>query len=101
VILEPQNRLEQLRLLADSPPVRGRPSIFDLMAAAYGTDQLPGRILRAIRTKSGIQEITIAECIENERQIRYRGNLYVPDGNEVRLHIIQKHHHTGLAGHPG
>jgi len=70
------------------------------MTEAYETDQLPGRILEAIWTKSGIQEITIAECIEDERRIRYRGNLYVPDGDKVRLHIIQDHHDTGLAGHP-
>jgi len=101
VVLKPQNLPEQLRLLADSPPVQGRPSISDLMTEAYQTDPLPGKILEAIRTNSGLQEITVAECTEKEGWLRYRGSLYVPDSDELRLCIIQEHHDTALAGHPG
>jgi len=101
VVLKPQNQPEQLRLLADSPAVQGRPSIFDRMTEAYETDPLPGKILEAIWTKSGIQEITIAECIEDKGRIRYRWNLYVPEDDKLRLRIIQEHHDTALAGHPG
>ena len=80
---------------------QGRPSISDLMTAAYETDPLPGKILEAIQTRSGIQEITIADRTEDKGQIRYRGNLYVPDGDELHLRIIQDDHQTALAGHPG
>jgi len=71
------------------------------MTEAYETDPLPGKILEAIRTKSGLQEVTITECIEDGGRIWYRENLYVPDNDELRLPIIQEHHDTALAGHPG
>ena len=60
VVLEPQNLLEQLCLLADSLPVQGWPSISPLMTKAYRMDPQPGRILEAIRMKSGLQQLTIA-----------------------------------------
>ena len=101
VVLNPQNLPEQLCLLADGPPIQGLPSVSNLMPKAYGSNPLPEKILEAIQMNSGIQEITIAEWIEDERQIRYRGNLYVLEGDELRLHIIQEYHDTVLAGHPG
>jgi len=101
VVLKPQNLPKQLRLLADSLPAQGCPSIPDLMTEAYQTDPLPGKILEAIRTNSGLQEITVTECTDENGQLRYRGNLYVPDSDELHLHIIQEHHNTALAGHRG
>jgi len=100
VVLKAQNLPEQMRFLADSPPTQGCHSISNLMTEAYETDPLPGKILEAIRTKSGLREVTIAECIEDRGRIWYRGNLYVPDKDELSLHIIQEHHDTALAGHP-
>ena len=86
--------------MGGQPAGQGRPSISDLMTAAYQTDQLPGKILEAIQTRSGIQEITIADRPADQGQIRYTGNLYVPDGDELCLRIIQDDHQTALAGHP-
>jgi len=88
VVLKPQNLPKQLRLLADSLPAQGHPSIFHLMTEAYEADLLPGKILEAIRTKSGLHEITIVKCIEDAGRIRYTGNLYVPDRAELRQCII-------------
>ena len=101
VVLKPQNVPEQFRLLADSPPAQGRPSIPDLMIKAYQTDPLPGKIMDAIRTNCGLQEITVTECKEENGWLRYRGSLYVPDSDELRLRIIQEHHDTALAGQLG
>jgi len=70
VVLKPQDLPNQLHLLAESPPTQGRPSISDLKTQAYRNDPLPGKILEAIWTKSGLQEIAIAECIEKEGWIR-------------------------------
>jgi hypothetical protein len=64
VVLKSQNLLRELRLLADNPLAQGRPSIPDLMARAYDTDLLPGKILEAIRTNGSLKEITVAECTE-------------------------------------
>jgi len=33
--------------------------------------------------------------------LRYKGLLYVPDNQEVRLDILRSHHDHRLAGHPG
>jgi len=65
VVLKPRNLPEQVCVLEDSPPIQGRPSISECMTEAYETDPLPGRILEAIRMKSGMEETTIAECIED------------------------------------
>ena len=100
MVLKPQNLPEQLRLLADSPPAQGCPCISDRITKAYETDPLPGKILEAIRAQNGLQEITIAECVEDGGRIGYRGSLYVPDSDELRLRILQEHHDTALAGHP-
>jgi len=99
VVLKQENLPEQLRLLADSPPALGRPSISDFMIKEYGTDLLPGRILEAIRMRSGLEEITIAECIEEEGLISYRGSLCALDDDELHLGIIEEHYDTALAGH--
>jgi len=93
VVLKLQNLPEQLCLIADNPPAQCCPSSSDHMNKAYETDPLPGKILEAIRTKSGLQEITIAECIEERGQIRYQGNLYVPDDDE----LVKPTHHTGAS----
>jgi len=65
VVLKPRNLPEQLRLLEDSLPIQGCPSISEFMTEAYETDPLPERILEAIRMKSGMEEITIVECRED------------------------------------
>src|SRR5882724_6715345 len=33
--------------------------------------------------------------------LRYKGLLYVPDNQEIRLDILRSHHDHRLAGHPG
>jgi hypothetical protein len=99
VILKMQSLPDQLHLLANHPPAQGRPPISDHIAEAYETDLLPGKILEAIKTNSGLQEITIAQCLDVDGRTRYQGNLYVPESDLLHLRIIQEYHDTGLAGH--
>ena len=101
MVLKPQNLLERLCLLSDSPPAQGHPSIPDLMMKAYEPDPLPRTTLEALQMNSGLWEITIAECIEEEGRVRYRGNIYLPTADELCLRGIQDHHDTALAGHLG
>jgi len=101
VVLKLQNVPELLCLLADTLPDKGRPCIPDHMTQAYETNPLPGTILEEIQMNSGLQEITVAECTENEGRVMYRGNVYLPDMDELPVRIIQEHHDTALAGHPG
>jgi len=101
VVVKLQNLPRELRLLVDSPPALGRPSSPDLMTEAYETDPLSGKILEAIRMIGSLKEIRVAECTEQERRIQYRGKKYVPESDQLRLRLIQVHHDTALAGHPG
>jgi len=101
VVLKPQNLPKELRLLVDSPPAQGHPSISDLMFGVYETDPLRGSILEAIRTNGSPRDVTIAECAEQDGTIQYRWKCYVPESHQRRLRLIQEHHDTALAGHPG
>jgi len=71
VVLKLQNLPGELRLLADSPPGQGRPSIPDLMTEAYETDPLPGKIVKAVRMNGSLKDITIAEFTEQDWRIQY------------------------------
>jgi len=71
------------------------------MTEAYKTDPLPERILEAIRTKGSLKGITVAECTEQNGRIQYQGKCYIPEGDQLRLRLIQEHHDPALARHPG
>jgi len=101
VVLKPQNLPEQLRLLADGPPAQGHPSIIDIFTHAYESDPLPEEILNAIRANDSIKDITVVECMEQDGSIQYRGKCYLPEHDQLRPQLIQDHHDTALAGHPG
>jgi len=79
-----QNLLEQLGLLADSPPMQNRASISDLFTQAYETHPLPGDILMAIRTNGSLKEITIMECTEHDGNVQYQGKHYVLEHDQLR-----------------
>jgi len=88
LVVKMRNVPEQLCLLAGSPPARGCPSISVIITEAYETDPLPGKILEAIGTNGSLNDITIAEgmeqmgkfCIEGSvtfrRMINYRYDRY-------------------------
>jgi len=101
VVVKPQNLSEHLHLLADSLPTQGHPSISDLIAEACETNPLPGEILEAIPTNGSSKGITIAECTEQEGRIQYQGKYDVPENDRLWVRLIQEHHDTALAGHPG
>jgi len=64
-------------------------------------DPLPNKILEVIRQGDSLKDITVGEYMEQERQVWYRGKRYVPEGDQLRLRLIQEQHETALAGHPG
>jgi hypothetical protein len=101
VVLKSYNLPEQLRISANDIYDREVPSISDLFTQAYNNDPLPNKILKAIRQGGSLQYITVAECTQQEGRVWYRGKRYVPEGNQLRLRLIQEHHDTTLAGHPG
>jgi len=94
VVLKPHNLPEQLRISANDMPEQDVPSINHLFTRAYMDDPLPKKILEAIRRGGSLRDITVAECIEKEGEIWNRGKRYVPEGDQLRLRLIQEHHDT-------
>jgi transposase InsO family protein len=82
-------------------PEHRAPPISDLFAQAYRDDPLPNTILDAMRQGDGLNDITVVECTEQGGQVWYRGKRYIPEGDQLRLRLIQTHLDTILAGHPG
>ena len=88
-----ENPHRNLRLLADTPPRDGRTPLEKLFDEAYHTDPFPTEILNCLR--EGTQhhrEITLGDCREDNGHLTYRNNLYVPDHESLRRHLMQEHH---------
>jgi len=64
VVLKVQNFPVQLRLLVDYPPAQDFLSLSNLFHQAYMIDPVSGKIPKAIWTKNGYKEITVAECTD-------------------------------------
>ena len=75
--------------------------ILNVNSQAYQDDPLPNRILMAIREGNSLKDITVAECTEPDGYVEYRGKRYVRDNAPLKLRLIEEHHDTALAGHPG
>ena len=99
VVLKPEYLPEQLRILGNDLR-RGR-SVQEQLEEAGRQDDLPQRILDAVRQGTSMREIMVAECSEQRGQLNYQGNRYVPEDSELQLRLIKEHHDTPLAGHPG
>ena len=92
----------KLRLLADNPPGDGRDPLKALLEKAYETDKTPSEVLQALkRGDRRHPKVSLAECEDRQGTLFYRGRIFVPDHDELRLHIIQNHHSTPAFGHPG
>ena len=91
-----------LRLLADTPPRDGRTPLQKLFDEAYHTDPFPTDILNCLRGgNQHHKKITLGDCGEDNGHLTYRNNLYVPDHEPLRLHLMQEHHDLLAMGHPG
>jgi hypothetical protein len=64
-------------------------------------DLLPNKLLEAITQGDSLKDSTVPECTEHAGQVCFGGKRYVPEGNQLWLRLIQEHHDTTLAGHPG
>jgi hypothetical protein len=61
VVLKPHNLPEQLCIWADCLCAQDHPSILDLFNQAYQVDPRPERIVKAIREKGSLKDITRAD----------------------------------------
>ena len=98
---EPES-LHELQLLADNLPAEGHNTLQDLFDQAYKADKMPTQVLQALlRGDHGHLEITLAECENRNGMLYYRGHLFVPNHDELRLHLMRCHHDSPAFGHPG
>jgi len=99
VVLKPEHLPEQLRILAGD--LRAACSIHQQFENAPEEDDLVQKILKAVRQGTSIKKITVAECLEQDGRLFYRGKQYVPQDPELQLQQKKEHYDTPLAGHPG
>jgi hypothetical protein len=78
------------------------PTLSRLFREAYDTDPFPNKVLQMLKngTKQ-CKEITLAECEECENLLLYRQQISVPNYGPLKLHLMQQHHDTLIAGHAG
>ena len=85
-------------LTADTPLCHFE-SVLD---AAYALDPIPNEVLELLRTGARhCNTLSITECSEDSGRLQYRGRLYIPNSDELRLHILRQAHDAPAAGHPG
>jgi transposase InsO family protein len=117
VVIKPH---QIVHLLADGPPAGPPPppdpvpdaaplppedeavTLAHLFREAYEADLFPSQVLGMLR--DGVRHsrrITLAECAQEDNRLTYRGKLYVPEYEPLRLHLMQQHHDAPVAGHPG
>jgi hypothetical protein len=105
-IIKPENILHALAATSsdqpDIPPVLDAPILNRLFHEAYATDPFPSKVLQMLRdgTKQ-CKDITLAECEERNNLLLYRRQIWVPDYEPLRLHLMQQPYDTPTAGHPG
>jgi hypothetical protein len=56
---------------------------------------------RELRRDRGRGIVRSAEWSESEGLMLFRGKVYVPEDRELRRRIVEQHHDTHIAGHPG
>jgi hypothetical protein len=98
VILKPKN----LQLLADNELDEQVPELEQLLRNGYESDPFPAEVMEML--DNGVRQdkrITLAECERIEGRLHYRKRLYVPDSDELRLHLVKAHHDPPAAGHQG
>ncbi|KAH0604594.1 uncharacterized protein H6S33_006262 [Morchella sextelata] len=105
VVLKKENLEAKLSLLAGSfsnEPAEKNAWLNRLFDEGYSTNPFPQKILD-MRNKGERQskDISLAECTEVESRLLYRGSIYVPDYDPLKLRILQLYHDAASAGYPG
>jgi hypothetical protein len=74
-----------------NPPYAFQPPLISLRSFSTWRDLLQ---LRAIISNCDISS-------ESEGLMMFRGKVYVPEDRELHRRIVEQHHDTHIAGHPG
>ena len=83
-------------------PQQTNPTLSQLFTEAYEKDPFPIKVIEMLNNNTRYcKDITLAECTVNNNRLLYRGCLWVPNYEPLRLHLMQQHHDSPTAGHPG
>src|SRR5438874_379030 len=99
-----QNVLKPNNVLAIAATNNNEPAtnIEGLWKEAYGTDPIPAEVLSALKDGTiRSRHLTLSQCSERDGKLLYQNRAYVPDHMPLKLRLIQDHHETPAAGHPG
>jgi hypothetical protein len=79
------------------------PTLEELFTQGYQSDKFLQQVLKLIKDGARYcKGISLSECsIDEDGQLRFRGLLYVPDHDMLRLRIMQLCHDSAITGHPG
>src|SRR3981189_420561 len=64
-------------------------------------EELVAKAARELQMDRGRGTVRSAEWSEAEGLMLFRGKVYVPEDRELCRRIIEQHHDTHIAGHPG
>ena len=99
---KPQLESHKLNLLVDILPGDGRDTLRILFKRAYQTDKTLTSILQALeRGDKRHAVITLADCENRGGILFYCNRFFVPQHDDLRLHLMQIHHDSPAYGHPG
>jgi hypothetical protein len=100
-IIKPENILHVLATTSsDQSDIL--PTLSQLFCEAYDIDPFLNKVLNMLKngTKQ-CKDITLAECEEHDNLLLYQWQIWVPDYEPLKLHLMQQHHDTLTAGYPG
>lgn len=101
MVLQSQNLPGQFHLLVAIPPVLGHLFITNLLEQALQADALIDKIHETILTNGSLQEITVAEGVEQEGQTHCWVKCRIPESDRLWLRLLYYHDDSTLAGQPG
>ena len=98
IVLKPHN----VNLLASFMPLDPDSYLCQLFQQGYKVDTFPDKVLKMLENRvRHSREISLASCKREGQWLTFNGRIYVPLYEELRLHLLQQHHNSPAAGHPG
>jgi hypothetical protein len=91
-----------IHLLVDNDANDNGPTLDQIFEAAYMADPFPNKVLTMLDNGTRhSREISLGECGRDDNILTFRSRLFVSNYEPLRLRLMQPHHESPVAGHPG